>query len=110
MTETHENAPPPVPERRLFPIREAARLARREPHILRYWEKEIPMLAKVERRNGRRYYSREQVLMLQKIGALLENGATLAGARLHLENKKPAAQTPSAAWLRRELEKILSEL
>ena len=76
---TSEPPYPEVPERRRFTIGQAATLARSKPHILRYWEKEIAPLAKVERRNGRRYYSREQVLMLQQIGRMLEGGATLAG-------------------------------
>ena len=93
----------------------ASRLARRQrwrgarPHILRYWEKEIAPLAKVERRNGRRYYSREQVLMLQQIGRMLEGGATLAGvARRFAAPGKRSAD--SADWLRRELEDVLAIL
>ena len=111
MAANNEPAYPPVPERRLFSIGEAARLARSKPHILRYWEKEIPALANVGRRNGRRYYSRGQVLMLQQIGMLLQNGSTLAGAGMRLGNKTaPASPAVSPARIRRELEKILSEL
>lgn len=99
---------PAVPERRLFAIGEAARLARSKPHILRYWEKEIPALAKISRRNGRRYYSREQVLLLQQIAAMLDGGSTLAGAGMRLNGKTPPSFSP--ARLRRELEKVLEIL
>ncbi|MBE8158215.1 MAG: MerR family transcriptional regulator [Betaproteobacteria bacterium] len=108
MAENNERGYPAVPDRRLFAIGEAARLARSKPHTLRYWEKEIPALAKVVRRNGRRYYSREQVLMLQQIAALLAGGSTLAGAGMRLENKPAPSFSP--ARLRRELEKVLSVL
>ena len=106
---TSEPPYPEVPERRRFTIGQAAVLARSKPHILRYWEKEIAPLAKVERRNGRRYYSREQVLMLQQIGRMLEGGATLAGvARRFAAPGKRSAD--SADWLRRELEDVLAIL
>ena len=108
MAADNESVWPQVPDCRRFTIGEAARLARSKPHILRYWEKEIPMLAKVERRNGRRYYNREQVLALQQIGALLQNGSTLSGAGRRLAGKP--AESFSPAWLRGELEKLLSAL
>ncbi len=105
MTKTHEDGYPAVPERRLFTIGEAARLARSSPHILRYWEKEMPL--KIGRRNGRRYYSREQVLVLRRVSRMLAGGVTLRGAGRQLR------ETPRDApdeWLRRELEKVLTFL
>ena len=108
MTVIEDNYPP-VPERRRFTIGEAARLANRPPHILRYWEKEVLPLANVERRNGRRYYSREQVLMMQQVSRMLHSGVTLAGINNQICNKKSHNQL-SAVWVRRELEKILSIL
>ena len=103
---------PPVPDRRFFTIGQAAELARSKPHILRYWEKEVSPLSKVIRRNGRRYYTREQVLMLRKISRMLERGMTLSGveSRLREEKKAPIVAVGQTAWIRRELEKILSTL
>lgn len=99
---------PAVPERRAFTISEAATLALSKPHILRYWEKEIPPLAQVARRNGRRYYNREQVLMLQQINHLLQNGTALAGVSRQLQNnRQPPPTVATPAWLRRELQKVL---
>ena len=105
MTETNEDGYPAMPERRCFTIGEAARLARSSPHILRYWEKELPL--KIERRNGRRYYSREQVLTLRRISRMLAGGVTLRGAGRQL--RKTTRDAPDE-WLRRELEKVLSLL
>lgn len=112
MTETGESQWPAVPDRRYFKMKEAARLALRSPHILRYWEKEIPFLANVERRNGQRYYSREQVLVMQQVGQLLAAGATLQGAARRLSGAKtrPAKASDPNRWVRRELEKLLSIL
>ncbi len=105
MTATREKEYPAIPDRRYFTIGEAANLAQSSPHILRYWEREIPL--KIDRRNGRRYYSREQIMTLRRISRLLAAGATLRGAGRQL-NKK--TQTAPDQWLRRELEKILSIL
>ena len=103
---------PPVPPRRFFTIGQAAELACSKPHILRYWEKEVSPLSKVIRRNGRRYYSREQVLMLRKISRMLERGMTLSGveSRLREEKKAPVTGDGETSWVRRELEDILSIL
>lgn len=103
MTETHEDDYPALPERRAFTIGDAARLACSSPHILRYWEKEIPL--KIGRRNGRRYYSREQVMTLRRISRMLAAGATLRGAGKQL--REMSTQTAPDEWLRSELEKVL---
>ncbi|MGU9950799.1 MAG: MerR family transcriptional regulator [Gammaproteobacteria bacterium WSBS_2016_MAG_OTU1] len=108
MATTHELTYSEVPDRRCFTIGEAAKLANTKPHIVRYWEKEIPALIKAERRNGRRYYTREQVLTLQKISRLLGNGITLSGIGKQLG--APRLPKNKNAWLRRELEKVLSIL
>lgn len=97
---------PAMPERQYFTIGEAAQLARSSPHILRYWEKEIPL--KIGRRNGRRYYSREQVITLRRISRMLAEGATLRGAGKRLQGAPK--QGASDEWLRRELEKVLNIL
>lgn len=105
MTATRDREYPAVPDRRYFTIGEAARLAHSSPHILRYWEREIPL--KIDRRNGRRYYSRDQILTLRRISRMLDAGATLRGVGLQLQKK---TQNAPDLWLRRELEKILSIL
>lgn len=100
---------PPVPDRGRFPIGEAARLAGAKPHTLRYWEKELPPRARAGRSNGRRYYTRDQVLMLQRLATLLREGATLPGAVRRLQKSRPPPAA-SPEWIRKELEKVLSIL
>ena len=100
----------PLPEKQFFTIGEAAELAATKPHIVRYWEREIPSLAGVSRRrSGRRYYSVEEVHLLRRINDLINReGYTIAGARTALAGgDKPAAGKKS---LRRELERIMAIL
>lgn len=102
---------PPLPQKQFFTIGEAAALAATKPHIVRYWEREIPPLANVSRRrSGRRYYSVEEVHLLRRINELINcEGYTIAGACAALEGGggKPAAGKKS---LRRELERIMAIL
>lgn len=58
-----------------------------KPHVLRYWEQEFDQLNPVKRRGNRRYYQRQDVLMIRQIRALLyEQGFTIGGARLRLSS------------------------
>lgn len=83
---------PPIPEKRYFTIGEVADLCEVKPHVLRYWEQEFPSLRPNKRRGNRRYYSRDDVVLVRKIVSLLyEQGFTIQGARVQLkqERKKP---------------------
>ncbi|MCY1251095.1 MerR HTH family regulatory protein [compost metagenome] len=58
-----------------------------KPHVLRYWEQEFPQLNPVKRRGNRRYYQRQDVLMIRQIRALLyDQGFTIGGARQRLSS------------------------
>jgi DNA-binding transcriptional MerR regulator len=63
--------------------------------VLRYWEQEFTQLRPVKRRGNRRYYQHHEVLMIRRIRALLyEQGFTISGARLRLqEGELGAAMT-----------------
>ena len=53
-----------------------------KPHVLRYWEQEFPQLKPVKRRGNRRYYQRQDVIVIRQIRSLLyEQGFTIGGAR-----------------------------
>jgi len=39
--------------------------------VLRYWEQEFPQLKPVKRRGNRRYYQRQDVIMIRQIRSLL---------------------------------------
>lgn len=76
---------PPIPGKRYFTIGEVSDLCVVKPHVLRYWEQEFPMLSPVKRRGNRRYYQRQDVLLIRQIRSLLyEQGFTIGGARQRL--------------------------
>ncbi len=76
---------PVIPEKRYFTIGEVAALCCVKPHVLRYWEQEFSQIKPAKRRGNRRYYQRDDVLMIRKIKTLLyEQGFTIGGARTQL--------------------------
>jgi len=79
------NELPGIPEKRQFTIGEVAQLCAVKPHVLRFWEKEFAQLEPNKRRGNRRYYNREDVLIVRQIRSLLhEQGFTIIGARAQL--------------------------
>jgi DNA-binding transcriptional MerR regulator len=88
---------PVIPGKRYFTIGEVSLLCAVKPHVLRYWEQEFPQLSPVKRRGNRRYYQRQDVLMIRQIRALLyDQGFTITGARQRLsgaEQKEDKSQS-----------------
>jgi DNA-binding transcriptional MerR regulator len=83
-----------IPQKLFFRIGEVCDLIKVQPHVLRYWETEFPMLAPQKNRAGQRVYRRKDVEMVLRIRDLLyEEKFTIAGARKRLseENRKGAA-------------------
>ena len=79
---------PPIPPKRYFTIGEVGELCDVKPHVLRYWEQEFPQLKPVKRRGNRRYYQRQDVMLIRQIKSLLyEQGFTIGGARQKLSGK-----------------------
>jgi len=76
---------PAIPGKRYFTIGEVSELCGVKPHVLRYWEQEFPQLKPVKRRGNRRYYQRQDVIIIRQIRSLLyEQGFTIGGARQRL--------------------------
>ncbi|WP_409525482.1 MerR family transcriptional regulator [Nitrincola sp. MINF-07-Sa-05] len=83
MSETGVKSPDlePIPGKRYFTIGEASKLCDLKPHVLRYWEQEFDQIKPVKR-NNRRYYQRNDLLLIRQIrGLLYEQGFTITGAR-----------------------------
>ncbi|MEZ5557806.1 MAG: MerR family transcriptional regulator [Pseudomonadales bacterium] len=77
---------PPIPGKRYFTIGEVSQLCDVKPHVLRYWEQEFPQLKPVKRRGNRRYYQRQDVIVIRQIRSLLyDHGFTIGGARQRLQ-------------------------
>ena len=77
---------PVIPGKRYFTIGEVSELCAVKPHVLRYWEQEFSQLKPVKRRGNRRYYQRQDVIMIRQIRSLLyDQGYTIGGARQNME-------------------------
>ena len=99
---------PVIPGKRYFTIGEVSELCEVKPHVLRYWEQEFPTLSPVKRRGNRRYYQRQDVVLIRQIRSLLyDQGFTIGGARQRLDGdnvKEEATQT------RQLVQQTISEL
>lgn len=85
---SHNSELPPIPAKRYFTIGEVSELCEVKPHVLRYWEQEFPQLSPVKRRGNRRYYQRQDVILVREIRALLyQEGYTIGGARQRLSEE-----------------------
>ncbi len=103
---------PAIPGKRYFTIGEVSDLCGVKPHVLRYWEQEFPQLKPLKRRGNRRYYQRQDVILIRQIRSLLyEHGFTIGGARQRLsgdDSKTDVNQSQQIIrQLRAELEDVL---
>jgi DNA-binding transcriptional MerR regulator len=86
-----------IPEKLYFKIGDVCELLGVQPHVLRYWETEFPMLSPQKNKSGQRSYRRKDVEMALKIKTLLYNEMfTIAGARKKLINEHRAAKDKAA--------------
>ena len=103
---------PAIPGKRYFTIGEVSELCGVKPHVLRYWEQEFPQLAPLKRRGNRRYYQRQDVMLIRQIRSLLyEHGFTIGGARQRLSGEEARIDVNQSRQiihqLRIELEDVL---
>ena len=106
---------PPIPGKRYFTIGEVSDLCAVKPHVLRYWEQEFPQLKPVKRRGNRRYYQRQDVLIIRQIRSLLyDEGFTIGGARQRLTGDNAKSDVTQSQQIikqmRMELEQVLKIL
>ena len=112
---SNNNELPVIPGKRYFTIGEVSELCAVKPHVLRYWEQEFPQLKPIKRRGNRRYYQRQDVILIRQIRSLLyEQGFTIGGARLQLTGEGARHDVTQSQQivkqLRQELEEILALL
>ncbi len=102
---------PAIPGKRYFTIGEVSELCGVKPHVLRYWEQEFPQLKPVKRRGNRRYYQRQDVLVIRQIRALLyDPGFTIGGARNRLEGEEARSDVSQSQQIVRQLRLELEDL
>jgi DNA-binding transcriptional MerR regulator len=98
----------PIPSKRYFTIGEVSELCEVKPHVLRYWEQEFPSLSPLKRRGNRRYYQRQDVLLIRQIRSLLyDQGFTIGGARQRLGGETVKEE---ATQIRQIINQTVSEL
>ncbi len=107
-----------IDEKLYYSISEVARITSLQPYVLRFWEKEFPMLHPRKNKGGNRYYQKRDIEMVNRIKQLLyTENYTIAGARKQLrervatpEKKRLIIKAKSETVLgeiRKELEDIL---
>ena len=102
---------PPIPGKRYFTIGEVSDLCAVKPHVLRYWEQEFPQLKPVKRRGNRRYYQRQDVLIIRQIRSLLyDDGFTIGGARQKLTGEEARSDLTQSQQIIRQLRVELEEV
>jgi DNA-binding transcriptional MerR regulator len=80
-------------EKLYYSIGEVARITRLEPYVLRFWEKEFPMLKPRKNRGGNRIYQKIDIEMVNQIKHLLyKENYTIEGARNRLKGIKPTPE------------------
>jgi DNA-binding transcriptional MerR regulator len=112
MLEASNNAElPAIPGKRYFTIGEVSDLCGVKPHVLRYWEQEFPQLKPVKRRGNRRYYQRQDVIVIRQIRSLLyEQGFTIGGARNRLMGDEAREDLSQSAQIVKQLKTELEEI
>ncbi len=102
---------PPIPGKRYFTIGEVSDLCDVKPHVLRYWEQEFPQLKPVKRRGNRRYYQRQDVLIIRQIRSLLyQDGFTIGGARQKLTGEDAKTDVSQSQQIIKQLRIELEEV
>jgi DNA-binding transcriptional MerR regulator len=100
-----------IPGKRYFTIGEVSELCGVKPHVLRYWEQEFPQLKPVKRRGNRRYYQRQDVIIIRQIRSLLyEQGFTIGGARNKLSGEESRVDVSQSQQIVKQMRMELEEL
>ena len=74
-----------IPDKLFYKIGEVCDHVGVQPHVLRYWESEFPMLAPQKNRAGQRVYRRKDLEIVMRIRELLyDEKFTIAGAKRKL--------------------------
>jgi len=117
-TSAGQGSPPELPDKLFFKIGEVAKIVGVRPHVLRYWEGELPALRPMKTRGSHRVYRRRDVELAMLVQRLLQDeGFTISGARKRLKElgrdrvtSEPDPTAKREVSLRAELLAIRSDL
>ena len=108
---SHSSDLPAIPGKRYVTIGEVSELCGVKPHVLRYWEQEFPHLKPLKRRGNRRYYQRQDVILIRQIRSLLyEHGFTIGGARQRLSGEEAKVDVNQSQQIIRQLRTELEDV
>ena len=80
-------------EKRYYSISEVSRITGLEAYVLRYWEKEFPVLRPRKNRGGNRLYTSGDIELINRINHLrTREKLTIAGARTKLMMRRPSEE------------------
>ncbi len=78
-----------------YSIREVCERTELEPHVLRYWESEFPLLRPKKNRAGNRAYREKDIDIIQTIKSLLyDEQYTISGAKKRLTTMRVTSPQP----------------
>ncbi len=99
-------------EKLYYSISEVAEMTDVKPYVLRFWEKEFPLLRPKKNRGGNRTYQKREIALVNRIKNLLyEQGYTIEGARLKLSETAPEVRRDEKmAELLNQVKRELMEL
>src|SRR5258707_1228266 len=102
---------PPFPGKGFFTMGEGSSLGGVNPHVLRYGEQNFPQLNRENGGANRRYYQRQDVLIIRQIRSLLyEQGFTIGGARNRLTGDDAQVDLNQSQQLIHQMRLELEEL
>lgn len=85
-----------LPDKLFYSISEVSEALKLNASTLRFWEKEFPVISPKKNKKGNRYYTPEDIRVIQMIHHLVkEKGYTLDGARIELATNKKLSDTIS---------------
>ena len=100
-----------APSKLYYSISEVSKIAEVKPYVLRFWERDFPMLRPKKNRSGNRIYQKKEIELIGKIKKLLYvDGYTIDGARQQLKNGRNNPGKPAKKSYARSLSNVKKEL
>ena len=99
-------------EKLYYSISEVAEMTDVKPYVLRFWEKEFPLLRPKKNRGGNRTYQKREIVLVNRIKSLLyDEGYTIEGARQKLsESSRDIRREDKLIELLAQIKKELMEI
>ena len=80
-------------------------------HVIRFWEKKIKILQPIKKPNGTRYYSYDQIQILEEIKVLLyKKKYSIEGVNIFFRDKKRSDFNDEKKKLTKEIRNLINEI